>query len=134
MTDAPRISDAEWEVMNRIWSGHPATAQEVHEDLGPRRGWSDRTVKTLLTRLVKKGVLGHESSGRRYLYHPLVSRDACLRVESRSFLDRVAGGSVSPLLAWFVKEGELGEKEVRELRRLLEERDGRGERSRGDDP
>ncbi len=121
-SDAPRISDAEWEVMNRIWSDHPATAQEVHDDLGPRRGWSDRTVKTLLTRLVKKGVLGYREDGRRYRYHPLVSRDACLRVESRSFVERVAGGSVSPLLAWFVKEGELGKDEIDELRRLLEER------------
>lgn len=119
----PRISDAEWEVMNKLWQEHPATAQELHDALSSRRDWSDRTVKTLLTRLVKKGVLGFEEDGRRYRYHPLVTRDDCLRVESRSFLDRVSAGSVSPLLAWFVKEGELGEEDIAELRRLLDERE-----------
>ena len=123
MGDTPRISDAEWEVMHRVWSDHPATAQQICEVLGPRRGWSPRTVKTLLTRLVKKGVLATESDGRRYRYRPLVSRDECLRVESRSFLDRVSGGSVSPLLAFFVKEGELSSDELEELRRLLAERE-----------
>jgi len=125
MSETPRISDAEWEVMHRVWTDHPATAQEICDALGPHRRWSPRTVKTLLTRLVKKGVLGYESDGRRYLYRPLFSRDECLRVESRSFLERVSGGSVSPLLAFFVKEGELSPEEIEELRRLLSEREER---------
>ncbi len=129
MDELPRVSEAEWEVMQVLWDRHPRTAAEVIEALGPERGWSDRTVKTLLSRLLKKGVLAHESEGRRYLYRPRITREECVRAESESFLNRVFGGEASPLLAHFVREGELSEDDLAELRALLreKERDGEGD-------
>lgn len=109
-----------------LWQRSPQTAAEVAAKLCPTHDWTERTVKTLLARLVKKGALGAEPNGKRYLYSPLVSREACVRQESRTFLDRVFGGSASPLLAHFVREGELGETEIQELRSLLDEVSGRG--------
>ena len=116
----PRISDAEWEVMLLLWERAPRTASEVAATLGPAHDWSERTVKTLLARLVKKGALAASPDGKRYLYEPVISRDACVRRETRSFLDRVFGGSASPLLAHFVREGELGAGELEQLRALLD--------------
>ena len=72
---APRISDTEWEIMHLVWEAGPLFAQAAVDALAPRRGWSPRTVKTLLGRLVKKGFLGFEVEGKRYRYHALVSRD-----------------------------------------------------------
>ena len=46
MDDAPRISDAEWLVMESLWDRHPATAQEVAGDVGPTNGWSEPTAST----------------------------------------------------------------------------------------
>jgi BlaI family penicillinase repressor len=128
----PRISDAEWSVMQVLWTLEQATARDVVEVLARETKrethWSDRTVKTLLARLVKKGALGFEDEGKRYLYHPLLSRDACVQVESDSFVERVLGGSVSPLLASFVRRGKLTEDEIRELRELLDRAsDGRSQ-------
>lgn len=117
----PRISDAEWEVMLLLWQRAPQTAAEVAAKLCPAHDWTERTVKTLLARLVKKGALSAEPDGKRYLYTPEVSRSDCVQRESRSFLDRVFGGSASPLLAHFVREGDLGDTEIQELRRLLDE-------------
>lgn len=122
MPDPPRISDAEWEVMSVVWDRHPVTASDVHLALGSRKPWTDRTVKTLLSRLLKKGCLTHEVEGKRYLYAPAVSREECVRAESRSFVDRVFGGDTSPLLAHFVEEGELSDAQIADLRRLLDER------------
>lgn len=119
----PRITDAEWEVMNLVWRDPPVAAKEIADELAERTGWSVRTVKTLVARLVKKRALAFEVVGQRYLYRPLVSRDACVRAESRSFLRRVAGGSASPLLAHFVREATLTPDEIAELRRLLEEKE-----------
>ncbi|MDF1800903.1 MAG: BlaI/MecI/CopY family transcriptional regulator [Planctomycetota bacterium] len=116
----PRISDAEWEVMLLLWERAPRTANDVAATLGPVHDWNERTVKTLLARLVKKGALAATPDGKRYLYEPAISRDACVRRETRSFLDRVFGGSASPLLAHFVREGELGAGELEELRALLD--------------
>ena len=129
--DLPRISEAEWDVMNVIWDDPPRTALEVTHALEADRGWNHRTVKTLITRLVKKGVIEFEQDGTRYRYHPVLSRDECVRAESRSFLRRVAPDSVSPLLAHFVRESELSSDEIRELRRLLAEKEKAGRPRKG---
>ena len=117
----PRISDAEWEVMLLLWQRAPQTAADVAAKLCPAHDWTERTVKTLLARLIKKGALTATPEGKRYLYEPAVSREDCVRQESRTFLDRVFGGSASPLLAHFVREGGLGPEEIEELRALLDE-------------
>jgi BlaI family penicillinase repressor len=122
MPKLPSISDAEWEVMHVVWERGTATAQEVHEALDRGRRWSPRTVKTLLSRLVKKGALQFEVDGKRYLYRPRVSREQCVRAESRSFADRVLGGSASPLIATFLRESKLSAREIEELRALLDEK------------
>ena len=125
MSEPPRISEAEWDVMRVLWDRPGLLAREVVQALEPTHDWSDRTVKTLLARLVKKGVLRYEAEGRRYRYRPALSREACVRAESRSFLERVFDGAVSPMLAAFVRqglrEGQLSADEIAELRRLLEE-------------
>lgn len=125
MPELPRISEAEWDVMHVIWEDPPLTAHEVAERLEPDREWSIRTVKTLLGRLVKKGVLTFELDGKRYLYHPALTREECVREEGRSFLRRVHKGSLSPLLAFFVHEGKLTKAEREELKALLERKRGR---------
>lgn len=122
MAGPPRISEAEWGVMRVLWERAPRTANEVVEAVLPARDWSPRTVKTLLNRLVKKRALGFRREGRAYLYFPRVSEAECVRAESRSFVDRVFGGSLTPMLAHFIEEHRLSDREIAELRRLLEAR------------
>lgn len=105
--------------MRVIWEKSPIPANEVVERLGPLRGWSPTTVKTMLNRLVRKSALAFEAEGKRYLYRPRVTRDQCVRLESRSFLDRVFGGAAAPMLDYFVKNTRLSAKEIAELRRIL---------------
>jgi len=119
MKNAPTLSAAEWEVMHVVWDHHPVTAQEVAEGLGPRRKRSLATVKTLLARLLKKGVVDFDLEGKRYLYRPIVSRERCVRGESETFLERVFEGSTSPLVAHFLERGKLSPAEIRKLRDLL---------------
>ena len=70
-----RISEAEWQVMEVLWTQHPLTAQDVAARLQPT-GWGLTTVKTLLSRLAAKGALTTTEDGRRYLYAPAVDRAA----------------------------------------------------------
>jgi BlaI family penicillinase repressor len=122
MQALPSISDAEWEVMAVLWDQSPLMASDLVERLaGPNgtRGWSPRTVKTLLNRLVKKGALSYETQGKRYLYRPALRREQCVRAESRSFLSRVFGGAVGPMLVHFATHADLSPEEVEALQRVL---------------
>lgn len=121
--DFPRISDSEWEVMKVIWSKQsPCTANEVVEELSELTDWKPNTVKTLISRLVKKGVLSYKEEGRVYLYHALLSEEECIKAESNSFLKRVFGGAIKPMLVNFLQDEKLSQEEIEELKRILEKR------------
>jgi BlaI family penicillinase repressor len=116
----PSISDAEWQVMEIVWGAQaPVTANDVVARLERSTDWSPKTVKTMLNRLVNKGALAYDVDGKRFLYRARVNRDACVRVQSRSFLSRVFGGATGAALVHFVEEHDLSEAEIERLRRAL---------------
>jgi len=122
MERIPKISESEWQVMRVLWAKEQATANEVVDALADSTTWKPKTIKTMINRLVKKLALGFEKQGRAYLYYPLVDEAACVRAESRSFLRRVYGGSLTPMLVHFLEEEQLSPAEIEELRRILNER------------
>lgn len=121
MPALPRISEAEWDVMEVLWSaGTPLTAAGVLERLSGSKAWKANTVKTLLARLVQKKALVFEAEGNRYLYRPLHPREAFVQTESASFLKRVFGGAAHPLLLHFASQTKLTPRQADELRKILE--------------
>lgn len=119
MNQKPRISETEWEVMKVLWLKSPLPAQEIIDTLSARDDWHPKTVKTLLNRLVKKGALGFRKEGRSYFYRPLVTEAECITAESESFLTRVFGGSLKPMLTHFAETRKLSPAEIAELKLLL---------------
>ena len=122
MKDAPRISEAEWEVMKVVWKHFPCLAQEIIQALTGNAKWSPATVKTMINRLVGKGALHFERTGKSYLYSPAVTEAQCRAAEADSFLNRVFDGSLSPLLSHFVQSRHLTQKDLDSLEQILRER------------
>lgn len=118
----PNITDAEWEVMKVLWAGSPKTASEIVQALEGSRDWNPKTVRTLIKRLTEKGAVGYEADGRVYLYHPAVQEEECVKSETQSFLKRVYGGAMRPMLAHFIRDEQLSREDLDELRKLLDER------------
>ncbi|MCB1211096.1 MAG: BlaI/MecI/CopY family transcriptional regulator [Verrucomicrobiales bacterium] len=116
----PGISDAEWTVMREFWARGEATSADVIETLLETQSWKPPTIQTLISRLVKKGALGFTRQGREYLYRPLVAEEDCRHEVSRSFVDRVFGGKLAPMLSCFLEREKLSAKELDELRKILE--------------
>ena len=108
--------------MDALWESSPQTASELARHLRPTTQWADNTVRTLLTRLVEKGALAtDENASRTRTFTPAIKREACVRAESQSFLDRVFGGAAKPLLVHFAQNAKLTPAEVRELKKLLDQ-------------
>ncbi|HWU78068.1 MAG TPA: BlaI/MecI/CopY family transcriptional regulator [Rhodanobacter sp.] len=121
MPDQPAaISEAESRVMEVLWHQSPQTSEEIVALLIEPTGWHEKTIRTLINRLLGKGAISATKDGRRYLYSPLLQRDAWQQQESRSLLDRVFGGKVAPLLAHFSQHEELTAKDLAELRKLID--------------
>src|SRR5689334_2308484 len=118
----PNISDAEWVVMRVIWEEKTATANQVVAALERKMAWKPKTIHTLLRRLVQKGALAYDKVGREFHFRPLVDAQQYTHFVSRSFLDRFFGGRLAPFLACFLEREELSERELEELRRILEQK------------
>jgi predicted transcriptional regulator len=117
-----RISDAELDVMEALWgAGQPLTAPDVADRIEAHRDWTLATVKTMLSRLEAKGAVSHDEDGRRFLYFPVIQREAYLGHESKRFVERLFGGRLSPLVARLAEEDALDDEDIAAIEALLKE-------------
>ncbi len=124
MNKLPKISESEWLVMRVLWSNGSLTANEVVKELTGKTKWKPKTIKTLITRLMNKGAVKFEKEGRKYRYYPAVGQAECVRMERRSFVRRVYGGTTRPMLAAFLEDAKLSAEDISELRKILEQKEG----------
>ncbi len=120
------ISAAESQVMEALWRGKPLTPEEIIAAVGPANGWQAGTVRTLITRLLRKKAIAGKKEKTGYFYRALISRDDYIQDESKGFLDRLFKGEVSPLVAHLAEHRALSAKDLRKLKKLisdLEDRD-----------
>lgn len=117
-----RLPDAEQEVMQAIWAcTAPVARTEIEEILFKTHPMAITTLLTLLTRLNEKGFITIEKNGRRSYYTPCVSQEDYLALQSRSFVEKLCGGSMSAFATALCNSG-LTKEELAELRDML----GRG--------
>ncbi len=102
-----------------LWARSPLAASDVIAAAPSERDWSATTVKTMLSRLVEKGVLATQAEGRRFLYSPLIGRDSVAADQAGRLVDRLFGGRLSPLVAELAARRDLSEDDVAELERLV---------------
>jgi predicted transcriptional regulator len=117
---AMKISSAESVVMEALWRRSPLTSEAIIAEVGEPQGWTEGTVKVLISRLLKKKAIAAAADGRRYLYSPLVSRQAYVQSESQGLLDRLFDGKLAPLVTHFSESDKLSEADIAALKALIE--------------
>ena len=116
----PTLSNKEWLVMRLLWEKSPQPAYDLIEVLAEQESWQASTVRTMLTRLHKKGALGIRPYKNLFLYYPIVSEEDCRNAETKSFLQKVFGGALQPALLHIAKREKLSREEIEELKRVLD--------------
>ena len=119
MAKLTHLPDAELEVMQALWAldRYPAHTADIAQKLS--RDWKAPTLLKLLSRLEERGFVKGEKEGRANVYAPVVQQEDYLAAESRSFLDRLHGGSLSSLVAALAPETGLTAEDVKALEALL---------------
>jgi BlaI family penicillinase repressor len=72
---------------------------------------------------MNKGAIKFKKEGRQYRYYASVREPECVATERRSFVKRVYGGTMKPMLAAFLEDAELSEEDISELKRILEQKE-----------
>ncbi|NTL99150.1 BlaI/MecI/CopY family transcriptional regulator [Enterococcus faecium] len=117
-----KITDAELKIMEYIWKKSSVNSKEIIQIFEKKENWSPNTIRTLLVRLEQKGIITHTKSGRLYVYHALAPREYFVKQESKKFISKFFDGKVSDFVSNFVADESVDEKEIDELRELLNRR------------
>ena len=106
------ISMAEWDVMNIIWDKKSVSANEIVVEIQKYKEVSDKTIRTLITRLYTKEIIKRYKSENIYFYSSNMKT-------AKTFLNKLYGGDMKSLVLNFAKNEELNNKEIEELRDIL---------------
>ncbi len=115
----PKIGESEWYVMKALWERSPLSGSDIIKAVSEETDWSQSTILTMVRRLVQKKAIGVIQE-KVMMYYPLVEENEVKRIETDMFLKRVYKGSAGMLVKGFIESGGLSEKELEELKKLLD--------------
>jgi len=116
-----KISAAELKILEILWETSPLGASQIISALQNIESWNNRTIKSLITRLLKKKAISYKQDGNRYLYYPLLKKNDYLNTASCGIIHSLFGGKISPLVAHFVKQEKISNEDIQELKAILQE-------------
>lgn len=115
-----KLFDSEMKVMELIWANAPVSAKELSLLAASELDWNKNTTYTVIKKLVAKGYIRRDEPG--FICTPLITKDDVRRAETQGLIDRLFGGSKKALFSSLLEDEKLSEKELEELRKLIEER------------
>lgn len=116
------LFDSEWAILQVVWEREPCAAPTVQEALEADRGWAYTTVKTMMDRMVKKGLLTTEKIRNLYLYRSAITRAQAQRREILRTVKRAFDGALTPMMQFLIENEKLSEADYRQLERLIQNR------------
>ena len=117
-----QISNEEWRIMKIIWMEGKQTSTDLIAVLSERFDWSKSTIKTLLTRLVEKGYLTREKSGKAFVYSALLTQDQSLDLVVEEVKDKVCSKRIVQVLENLIQASDFTLADLNQLQQVLEEK------------
>jgi predicted transcriptional regulator len=117
-------TELELEILKVLWRDGPSTVRHVREALSTIRDLAYTSVMTVMSIMTGKGYLRRTKRGSGYTYRPNVSRKATVSEMLGDFVDRIFDGSAKAVVLHLIETGEIDERELDELRRLLAQKEG----------
>lgn len=113
-----QLTEAEWRIVKAVWDNQPCAAPTIQEALQKQRGWSYSTVKTIMDRMVKKGLLRTEKIRNLALYRAAITKKEAQKSEILRTVKRAFDGALTPMMQ-FLLENNLSAKQLNELAEMI---------------
>ena len=114
--DTPKIFESEYRFCLILWEHEPVTTTQLVRMCQEELGWKRTTTYTVIKRLCERGVVKNEDG----LVSALISREEAQVSELDELMEKKFQGSLPAFLAAFARRQALSEKEVEEIRRIIE--------------
>lgn len=116
------LTEAEWAIIKAVWAHQPCAAPTVQEVLQRQTGWTYSTVRTIMDRMVGKGLLTAEKIRNLTLYRAAVTRVQAQKGELRYALKHAFDGALSPMVHCLLEDERLSAKELEALENLIKQK------------
>ena len=113
------LTEAEWSVIKAVWETEPCTAPVIQEKLLKPTGWHYSTVRTLMDRMVAKGVLAAKKEGKLTIYTSVLTRAEAQRGELFYALKHAFNGALTPMVQCLLDTKEISRAELGELKKII---------------
>lgn len=113
------LTKAEWEIIDTVWENQPCAAPTVTETLKKKKGWSYSTVKTLMDRMVTKGLLKTQRIRNIILYRASITKKQAQRTEVMRAVKRAFDGAMTPMMQFMLENNKLKKSDLEELEKLI---------------
>ena len=116
------LTEAEWAIIKAVWTHEPCAAPTIQEKLFKRTAWTYSTVRTLMDRMVAKGLLRAEKVRNLTLYRSAVTREQSQRGELLYALKHAFNGALTPMIQCLLETNELTAEELGDLESMIKAR------------
>jgi len=120
------LTEGEWAIIQAVWENEPCAAPTIQEELQARKNWHYSTVKTLMDRMVTKGLLTTERIRNLILYRSAITRIQAQKSEIMRTVKRAFDGALTPMMQFMLDEHKLSQKQLAELESLIRKRRKKG--------
>ena len=121
MKKIKKLPQAEEKLMLAVWDSTPPVARNVLSNKLAQENWSDPTILTMLSRLVKKNFLKCEKQGNKNMYTPLISKEEYMAWESISLGKKMRNVSLAGLMAAFMENNDITDDDINQLEKMIED-------------
>ncbi|MBQ8662439.1 MAG: BlaI/MecI/CopY family transcriptional regulator [Eubacterium sp.] len=111
------LGEIESRFADMIWEKEPIKTSDLLKLCADAFGWKRSTTYTVLKRLEKKGLFENQDG----TVVSLLSREAFYSKQSEQYVEQSFGGSLPAFLAAFTSGKKLSDKEIQELKQIIED-------------
>jgi len=119
------LTEGEWAIIQAVWDNEPCAAPAVQEELVGQKKWTYSTVKTMMDRMVAKGLLTTEKIRNLILYRSAITRKQAQKGEIMRALKRAFDGALTPMMQFLLDNHKLSQKQLAELEALIKRKRGK---------
>ena len=117
-----QLTEGEWAIIRAVWDNEPCAAPAVQEELEAQKSWTYSTVKTMMDRMVTKGLLKTERIRNLILYRSAITKKQAQKGEIMRTVKRAFNGALTPMMQFLLDKHNLSQKQLGELERLIKKK------------
>lgn len=130
MTETHQLTDLQLAILRVLWDRGTASAADITEALHPSRQLAQQTIATILTRLERRGIVGHETRQRQYIYMPAITEAEVRRSMLAEFTERLFEGDVAALVNHLLSNKDMSRGDLARVKKMIAEYESKRGRGR----